>query len=230
MMEWNRISIDDFITECENRSDSRPTAATPAPRRDVDARVSVTLARAPPPSDPRARRSDSHTARPARRRALAPRVRSQRVVREALLVGILRMLVIRVLLELHRRGRGDERLEAHLALDVHRLRVVRELAPCGVRDGRVVSRARVGGGIGTWRINGGGRAGERGKISGAARGGGRAPFDAVFIFSCFICLALADFCALPPPIVNVYRAVGASLVVDGERRIRLTGARLAENR
>ena len=79
-------------------------------------------------------------------------------------------------------------------------------------------------------MSGGGRAGARGKISGAARGGRRAPFDAVFIFSCFICLALADFCALPPPIVNVYRAVGASLVVDGEERIRLTGARLAENR
>ena len=175
MMEWNRISID-FILSQNARIAPTLGRRRRRPRRDVMlTRVSVSRSRARRRRPiPLARRSDSHTARPARRRALAPRVRSQRVVREALLVGILRMLVIRVLLELHRRGRGDERLEAHLALDVHRLRVVRELAPCGVRDGRVVSRARVGGGIGTWRINGGGRAGERGKISGAARGGGRA--------------------------------------------------------
>ena len=113
-------------------------------------------------------------------------------VGEALVEIVLRVLIVGVLLELRLGHGAQESGHAHLALDVHRLGVGLELGACGERRwrGEIVAGQK-GAKLAAVRL-----ADERENRLARAR----APLAALAIFACLSARALADFCALPPPI------------------------------
>lgn len=79
-----------------------------------------------------------------KRQTRCDRPKSRLEVGEALVEVVLGVLIVGVLLELRLGHRAQERLHAHLALDVHRLGVARQLRACGrrKRSGQRVSQTR----------------------------------------------------------------------------------------
>jgi len=195
-----------------------------------------------------------------KRQTRCDRPKSRLEVGEALVEVVLGVLVVGVLLELRLGHRAQERLHAHLALDVHRFGVALQLRACGrrKRSGQRVGQTRA-----RWVMirrtrnhphrRGGVRRGPRSgraQEPGAARAVAtaaancrgesidrsssertrHAPLEAFCALASLSARALADFCALPPPIVTVGRRVRRATLLHGWKTVGLQGVRLAKER